>query len=129
MWYYVRQGYSNYLVFVISTANLMVTTYYLAVKNAPSLSQVFPNVFWFGLFMIMIGIPLTFSLGYFHYKKSKAQHHQLEIEVESNPLTPILLSTFSLVQKIAKNQKLNTQELEQIDTLNILVAKYSDRLS
>jgi hypothetical protein len=128
VWYYVRQGYSTYLVFVVAVANLMVTSYYLAIKDIPALHNLFPSFGWYGLFMLAIGIPVSLSLGYWHYKKSRAQHHQLQIEVEVSPLTPILLQTYLMLEKLLTDEKPSEDDLRRMKIINKEVEKYFKRI-
>lgn len=127
-WYYIRQGYSTYLVFLVAITNLMVTSYYLAIKDIPILHNIFPSFGWYGFFMIGTGIPLSLSLGYWHYKKSKAQHHQLEIEIEASPLTPIFLQTYVMMQKIILGEKPTDEDLYRMKILNDIVEKYFKKI-
>jgi len=117
-WYYVRQGYATYLVFVIAVTNLMITTYYLALKDVTVLHYIFPNFLLFALFVLSVGIPTSFFLGYWHYKKSSAQRSQLDIEVEVNPLTPLLIQTFLIVQKLANRTELSKEDIDRINLIN-----------
>lgn len=128
VWYYVRQGYSTYLVFVVAVTNLMITSYYLAIKEIPALHTLFPSFVLFALFMIGVGLPLSLTLGYWHYKKSKAQHHQLAIEVESNPLTPIFLQTYLLLQKVIRGEKPSEEDLHRMKIINEEVEDYFKRI-
>lgn len=128
LWYYIRQGYATYLVFVVAVTNLMITSYYLAIKDIPVLHIVFPSFGWFALFMIGVGMPLSLSLGYWHYKKSEAQHHQLEIEVEANPMTPLFLQMFRITQKILLGEKPTEDDLRRMKIINDEVEKYFKRI-
>ncbi|MDE2590269.1 MAG: hypothetical protein KGL95_11485 [Patescibacteria group bacterium] len=128
LWYYVRQGYATYLVFIVAVTNLMVTSYYLAIKDIPILHNIFPSFAWFALFMVGVGLPLSLSLGYWHYKKSKAQHHQLEIEVEASPLTPIFLQTYIMLQRLLMGEKLTEEDQHRMKIINDEVEKYFKRI-
>lgn len=128
IWYYIRQGYATYLVFVVAVTNLMITSYYLAIKDIPALHNIFPSFGWFALFLIGVGAPISLSLGYWHYKKSKAQHHQLEIEVESSPMTPIFLQTYLILQKLLMGEKPTNEDLHRMKIINDEVEKYFKRI-
>lgn len=128
LWYYVRQGYSTYLVFVVAVTNLMVTSYYLAIKDIPFLHTVFPSFGWFALFVVGVGLPLSLSLGYGHYKKTKAQHHQLEIEVEASPMTPIFLQTYLMLQKLLMGEKPTEEDLHRMKVINQEVEQFFKRI-
>jgi hypothetical protein len=128
IWYYVRQGYGTYLVFIVAVTNLMITSYYLAIKDIPSIHYIFPNFLVFVLFVISVGLPLSFLLGYWHYKKSRAQHSQLEIEVEANPLTPVFIQTFLIVQKLANHTELSKEDIDRINAINATMEKIMKRV-
>lgn len=123
-WYYIRQGYSTYLVFLIAITNLMITSYYLAIKDIQPLHEIFPNLYMFAIFVLGIGVPTSLGLGYFHYKKSNAQYHQLEIEIEASPLTPIFLQTFIIVQKMITGKSLTDEDKKKIEFLNKRTESY-----
>ncbi len=42
-WFYLRQGWANYLTFVMASVNTLTVTYFLAIENYPILSFLFPN--------------------------------------------------------------------------------------
>lgn len=128
IWYYVRQGYGTYLVFFVAVTNLMITSYYLAIKDVPSIHYIFPNFLAFVLFVISVGLPLSFLLGYWHYKKSRAQHSQLEIEVEVSPLTPMFIQTFLIVQKLANRTELSKEDIDRINAINATMDKIMKRV-
>ncbi|MEO9308159.1 MAG: hypothetical protein ABI342_07610 [Nitrososphaera sp.] len=128
IWYYVRQGYGTYLVFIVAVTNLMITSYYLAIKDIPSIHYIFPNFLAFVLFVISVGLPLSFLLGYWHYKKSRAQHSQLEIEVEVSPLTPMFIQTFLIVQKLANRTELSKEDIDRINAINATMDKIMKRV-
>ena len=70
VWFYFRQGYAVYLVFIIAVGNMMVTTYYLAIKNIPPIQAIFTGFTDWVLFVIGVGLPLAIAIGYWHVKKS-----------------------------------------------------------
>lgn|SRR6185312_5400002 len=127
-WYYIRQGYSTYLVFMIAVTNLIITSYYLAIKDIPILQSIFPHISYFAIFVLGVGIPSSLLLGWVHYKKSNAQHHQIEIEIESSPLTPIILETFLISQKIFLKQELTSEDKRKIEFLNKRTEEYFRRI-
>jgi ABC-type arginine/histidine transport system permease subunit len=106
----------------------MITSYYLAIKDIPSIHYIFPNFLAFVLFVISVGLPLSFLLGYWHYKKSRAQHSQLEIEVEVSPLTPMFIQTFLIVQKLANRTELSKEDIDRINAINATMDKIMKRV-
>jgi len=91
-WYYFRLGYSTYLTFLLGYLSTLVTVYYLAVKNIPSLLDVFPRFVPFAVIGTAIGAPLAVIIGWVHLKRSALYSSEAEVSVESNPfnykLTP-----------------------------------------
>lgn len=87
IWYYFRTGYATYFTFVLGIISFTTTTYYLAVNNMPFLSNIFPNVFTYMLFLVAVLPPLAIIVGWYHMKKSLAFPSQTSVMVESNPYT------------------------------------------
>ncbi|AFS81874.1 hypothetical protein [Candidatus Nitrosopumilus sediminis] len=127
VWYYLRQGYSMYLVFVIAVANMMVTTYYLAVQNIPTLKNIFPGFTEWIIVVMAIAVPLSISMGYWHVKRSRAQRSQIEVETEINPyfyrlppgfwkevFAPLYVELLRTNVKILQNEKLSEEDIKRI---------------
>jgi len=58
-WYYFRLGYSTHLTFLLGYVSTLVTVYYLAIKNIPSLLDVFPHFLGFAVLATILGVPLA----------------------------------------------------------------------
>lgn len=84
-WYYFRIGYSVYLTFLLGFASTLVTVYYLAINNIPSLKSIFTSFALFSIFSTAIGVPLAVLTGYVHFKRSRAFSSEQDIAVEANP--------------------------------------------
>lgn len=127
-WFYFRQGWSTYFAFIIAALNTMVTTYYLAIKDVPTLEILFPSFSIYVVVLSAIGVPLLVLVGYLHYKKSAAFKAEADINMEANPhMRRLLLNTEALLSlsanmseimvKLAKNEKLTEKEHEEIEIL------------
>jgi hypothetical protein len=129
-WYYFRMGYGTYMTFIVATINVMVTVYYLAIKNIPDLQLIFPNfTVWF-ITLIFTGGPLAVFLGWLHLKKSPAFRSETEVGVEANPyyyklppgfwkdaLVPVMLQTMKLNIKLLNKETLSEQEIQSLKEL------------
>lgn len=127
-WFYFRQGWSTYFAFIIAALNTMVTTYYLAIKDVPTLEILFPSFLIYIVVLSATGVPLLVLVGYLHYKKSAAFKAEADINMEANPhMRRLLLNTEALLSlsanmseimvKLAKNEKLTEKEHEEIEVL------------
>ncbi len=129
-WFYFRMGWSTYFAFIFAAINTLVTTYYLAIKDIPSLKVIFPSFAIYVGIITAIGIPILIGIGYFHYKKSPAFTAEADIATEANPyyyklapgyttevLFPLYQTLTNLLIKIANDQKLTEDELKQISEL------------
>jgi hypothetical protein len=85
LWYYFRTGYAIYLTFFLGYGSTLVTVYYLAIKNVPSLLDIFPKFWPFAILATAIGGPLAIGLGWVHMKRSVGYTSEVDIGVESNP--------------------------------------------
>ena len=127
-WYYFRMGWSTYFAFIFAAINTLVVTYYLAIEKYPPLLEIFPTFPHYVVIVVSIGIPLLVAVGYSHFKKTTAFKSETAISIESNPFqrriivnTELMLSMnqllTNLILKIAKNDKIDEQELTQIKDL------------
>jgi hypothetical protein len=123
MWYYFRVGYSTYLSFLLGFATTLVTVYYLAITNIPPLQALFPH---FGLFVIIglvVGVPTSCLIGWFHMKGSSLWKSEVDITVEANPylykmypgywmeaFTPLYLELLSGLKKILEKEGMLSEE-------------------
>jgi hypothetical protein len=85
MWYYFRVGYSTYLTFLLGYMSTLVTVYYLAIRNIPTLLDIFPRFVPFAVLATIIGGPLSIAIGYMHLKRSVIYSSEVEIGYEANP--------------------------------------------
>jgi hypothetical protein len=88
-------GYSTYLTFLFGYVSTLVTVYYLAIKNVPSLQDLFPRFIPFAVLATVIGAPLSIAVGWIHLKRSPAYRSEADILVESNPYNYKLPPGFS----------------------------------
>lgn len=84
-WYYLRTGYSIYLALTLAGINSMVTVYYLAINNIPSLKVYFPDFTTWAAVLIGTVVPFAVFLGWLHFKRSQAYTSEIEVSTEVNP--------------------------------------------
>ena len=137
-WYYFRQGWSTYFAFIFAAINTLTVTYYLAIERYPQLEGIFPNFFQYVLIVAGIGIPILVSAGYIHYKKTSAFKAEADINIEANPHwrrmlsnTDLLLSSYiqliEIIPKIANQEKLSKEEINQLELLKKSLADQLDK--
>ena len=84
-----------------------------------------------------IGVPLLVVIGYIHYKRTKAYKSEADVMVESNPyqrrnivnitiLVSLTMKLNEMMFKMAKNEKLTSKEIEEIEKLQKEVKKFTD---
>ncbi len=119
LWYYFRMGYSTYLTFILGYVSTLVTVYYLAIKNAPPLLDIFPHFAPFAVLATLIGGPLAILAGWVHFKRSRLFSSEADISTEANPYTyklppgyakeaiyPMSLLQFRIMRKLAERDGL-----------------------
>jgi len=122
-WYYFRIGYGTYLTFLVSGVSLVVTVYYLAIRNIPMLETVFQSFTIFTVTAVVVGAPLSVLIGWIHLKRSAAWKAELDIGAEANPynfklppgywievFTPLYLELLTLTSRLAQREGLLTDE-------------------
>jgi len=130
-WYYFRMGYSTYLTFLLGYVSTLVTVYYLAIRNAPPLLEIFPHFAPFAVLATVIGGPLAVLAGWVHFKRSILYSSEADIAAEANPyqyklppgyakeaLFPATLLQFQIMRRLGeKNGILSEAEIAQIAEL------------
>lgn len=130
-------GWSTYFVFALGAINTLTITYFLAIDNYPVLKNIFPTFEQYVVIMILVGIPTLIMLGYAHYKKTKAFRSEMDVLIESNPyqrrnivnstiLVSLTMKINEMMFKIAKNEKLTSKEIEEVEKLQNEVKKFTD---
>ena len=136
-WFYFRTGWSTYFVFALGAINTLTITYFLAIDNYPVLKNVFPTFEQYVVIMIVVGIPVLIMLGYAHYKKTKAFRSEMDVFIESNPyqrrnivnstiLVSLTMKINEMMFKLAKNEKLTSKEIEEVEKLQNEVKEFTD---
>jgi hypothetical protein len=141
-WYYFRMGYGTYLTFLLGYISTLVTVYYLAIKNAPALLEVFPHFQPFAILATVIGAPLAVAIGWLHLKRSSLYSSEVDIGVEANPyyyklppgFTPVAwrvtLVTLRILRRLAETSGTLTDseaaEIKDLEskTLTLLAGGY-----
>ena len=136
-WFYFRMGWSTYFAFIFAAINTLTVTYFLAIERYPFLNVIFPGFIEYVLIISCIGVPLLVLVGYVHYKKTKAFQAESAVGAESNPyqrrnivnITILLSLTMKLNEmmvKMAKNEKLTSKEIEEIEKLQNDMKKFTN---
>mgnify|MGYP006269730255 CR=1 FL=1 len=123
MWYYFRIGYGTYLTFLLGFATTLVTVYYLAIKNIPDLLEVFPRFVPFAVLSVVVGVPLSVAIGWYHMKGTAIWQSELDITAEANPylykmypgywrevFTPVYLEVLKSMEKMLEKQGMLTDD-------------------
>ena len=84
-WYYFRMGYATYLTYLIGFVSTLITVYYLAIKSAPPILDIFPHFAPFAILATVIGVPLSVAVGWIHLKRSRLYSSEQDINVEASP--------------------------------------------
>ena len=137
-WFYFRQGWTVYFAFLFAALNTLTVTYYLAIEKVPELQIIFPSFIQYILIMVSVGIPSLVIIGYIHYKKTNAYKSEADIHSESNPymsrmvvnsemIIQLNLKLTNLLIKLVNNEKLTTDETNEIILLQKKLSKYSSK--
>lgn len=123
MWYYFRVGYSTYLSFLLGFVTTFVTVYYLAITSIPALLAVFPHFWAFVILGLLVGVPTSCLVGWFHMKGSALWKAEVDIAAEANPylykmypgywtevFTPLYLELLGGVKKILEKEGMLSEE-------------------
>ena len=137
-WYYFRNGWSSYFAFIFAAINTLTVTYFLAIDNYPFLQAIFPTFPHYVVILSAIAIPLLVVIGYVHWKRSGARKAEIDINYEVDPyrartlvnselILKINLNLIQLTTKLASNEKLSSDEIEKIKTLQNELETFIDK--
>ena len=103
IWTYFRRGYTAYFTFLIGFLNFVVIQYSLLIQRYPILQEIFPNMYTFAAFAVIVIGGVTTLIGWWDYKRGSVQ--------EETRLTALANPEWRwLKQKIERIEK----ELEEI---------------
>ena len=136
-WFYFRMGWATYFAFIFAAINTLTVTYFLAIERYPFLTSIFPNFIQYVVIVTIIGVPLLVAVGYVHYKRTKAFKSEADVMVESNPyqrrnivnitiLVSLTMKLNEMMFKMAKNEKLTSKEIEEIEKLQDKIKKFTN---
>tara|TARA_Y100001949_G_C15919376_1_gene300484 strand:- start:112 stop:612 length:501 start_codon:yes stop_codon:yes gene_type:complete len=137
-WYYFRNGWSLYFAFIFAAINTLTVTYFLAIDNYPFLQAIFPTFPHYVVILSAIAIPLLVVIGYVHWKRSGARKAEIDINYEVDPyrartlvnselILKINLNLIQLTTKLASNEKLSSDDMEKIKTLQNELETFIDK--
>ena len=129
-------GWATYFAFIFAAVNTLTVTYFLAIERYPFLTTIFPSFFQYIVIMVGIGIPILVIVGYIHYKRTLAFKSEADVMVESNPyqrrnivnitiLVSLTMKLNEMMFKMAKNEKLTSKEIEEIEKLQNDMKKFT----
>lgn len=126
-WFYLRTGYSQYFAFIFAAVNTLTVTYFLAIDSYPVLYGIFPTFAHYIVIVVLIGLPLLISIGYFHFKRVPAFAQEAETVQISQPYTykltpgwmlhaqwPLYLSLTKMMLKMSRDEKFNEEEINEL---------------
>jgi len=127
-WYYFRTGYSTYFAFILAAINTLTVTYFLAIDNYPGLKSFFPSFEQYVIIIVFVGVPLLITIGYLHFKRTKAFKSEVDVLIESNPYQrrntvngeinlKLNLKLITMLIKLSKNESLNENDISEIEKL------------
>ena len=136
-WFYFRQGWSVYFAFIFAAVNTLTVTYFLAIDNYPFLKDIFPSFIHYIAVIVLIGIPLLVLVGYAHYKRTASFKAEADIHIEANPhlrriltnsefMLSMSLQLSELSMKLMNNEKLTSDEMNNLKQLQIEFQKQID---
>jgi hypothetical protein len=128
--YYFRQGYAQYLALGVGVANVLTSTYFLAIEKIPSLKSIIPSFEIYVSICVIVGIPLITFFGWVHFKKAGTYSSESSISIESNPYNyrwlpgytknvygPAYTAILNANVKKIKGEQLSEQEINEIKKL------------
>lgn len=83
-WYDFRIGHSTYLAFALNLINFLLISYTFLVSQIPFLQNIFPSLTHFAVIGVVVYVPLTTYVGYWH--NCKQLETDLTVQAKKNPI-------------------------------------------
>jgi len=96
-WYEFRVGYGLYVSFFVGLWNFILLTFTLFLNEVPLLKLLFPNLIFFGVFCVFIGVPLSVLVGHWHNRNQL--HTETMIQAETNIYYKQILDDLETIKK------------------------------
>tara|TARA_Y100000817_G_C16696008_1_gene472591 strand:+ start:204 stop:704 length:501 start_codon:yes stop_codon:yes gene_type:complete len=136
-WYYFRTGYATYFAFILAAINTLTVTYFLAIENYPGLKSIFPSFEQYVIIIVFVGVPLLITIGYLHFKRTKAFKSEVDVLIESNPYQrrntvngeinlKLNLKLIVMLIKLSKNESLSENDIIEIEKLLNEITQFSN---
>lgn len=130
MFFYFKSGYAVYLGLLISSVNVLTSTYFLAIDNTSFIKEIFPTFEMYILTVVMVAIPVITIVGYVHYKQVGAHSANIAIGTQNTIYNYRFQPGFTLgafgpayrmilvcILKHTRSEKFTDRDIEQIDHL------------
>jgi hypothetical protein len=141
-WFYFRLGYASYVTVPIGLISTMTVVWYLAIKQAPMIQDLFLGRFivFFIVAGLVVGPCVSIMMGWLHFKRMPAYTAEAEISAESNPynyklppgyqtkvMVPTTLMIIEILERLSLKSGLLSNEDEKVlsqikHDLHILIA-------
>ena len=136
-WYYFRTGYATYFAFILAAINTLTVTYFLAIENYPGLKSIFPSFEQYVIIIVFVGVPLLITIGYLHFKRTKAFKSEVDVLIESNPYQrrntvngeinlKLNHKLIVMLIKLSKNESLSENDIIEIEKLLNEITQFSN---
>lgn len=77
-WYEFRMGHSTYLIFLLTFTNFILISYRLLIEKVPFLENIVPDLWIFVLLFLLIYIPVSILIGYWHRRTQLKVEYMLK---------------------------------------------------
>lgn len=128
--YYLKNGYTTYMMMVLGAINVLTTTYFLAIDEMPVIKEFIPTFEMYVITSVLVAVPVVTIIGYIHFKRLSANSAARSIEVQNNIFNYRFMPGFTAdvfgpaykmilvaTLKHACSKKLTENEIREIDTL------------
>lgn len=116
---------------------MLTVTYFLAIDNYPGLKTIFPSFEQYVIIIVFVGVPLLITIGYLHFKRTKAFKSEVDVLIESNPYQrrntvngeinlKLNLKLITMLVKLSKNESLNENDILEIEKLLNEITEFSN---
>ena len=127
-WFYFRVGYGTYVALLLGIGGNLLLFYRLGVQYIDFLKDVFPSLTLFSIVAIIVTVPASIGLGFYHMKRTGTFAADASVSTEQNPyvykivpgkeqevLYPVLALTLKGLVKVLDKQPVTEDEKREFE--------------
>jgi hypothetical protein len=127
-WFYFRVGYGTYIALLVGLGGNLLLFYRFGVQYIGFLKDAFPSLTLFSILAIVVTVPVSIGVGFYHMKRTGAFAADAAVSTEQNPyvykvvpgkeqevLYPVLALTLKGLVRVLEQKPVAKDEMREFE--------------